>query len=132
MRSFAATALVSGLLVLAGCGCDDAAGRATSGVTGQVRLGPTCPVESAGTPCEDRPAADVVVTVFEALSGEVQATGPMVARGTTDSDGSFRIAVPPGDYVVTARAGMSCEVVDARVPDDSFVTVTVACDTGIR
>ena len=132
MWSFAATALASGLLVLAGCSSDDAAGRATSGVTGQVTLGPTCPVESAGAPCEDRSPANVMVTVFEALSGEAHATGPMVARGTTDSDGSFRIAVPPGDYIVTARAGMSCELVDARVLDDSFVTVTVACDTGIR
>lgn len=132
MWSFAATALASGLLVLAGCGSDDASGRATSGVTGQVRLGPTCPVESAGTPCEDQPSANVVVTVSEALPGEVHAAGPTVARGITDSEGSFRIAVPAGDYIVTARAGMSCELMDARVPHDTFVTVTVACDSGIR
>ena len=132
MWSFAATALASGLLVLAGCSSDDAGGRATSGVTGQVTLGPTCPVESAGTPCEDHPGANVVVMVSEALPGEVHAAGPTVARGATDSEGSFRIAVRPGEYIVTARAGMSCELMDARVLDDTFVTVTVACDTGIR
>lgn len=132
MWTFAATALASGLLVLTACGFDDAGGRATSGVTGQVTLGPTCPVESAGTPCEDQPPANVVVTVSEELPVEVHAAGPTVARGTTDARGSFRIVVPPGDYVVTARAGMSCELVDARVLDDTFVTVTVACDTGIR
>ena len=132
MWTFAATALASGLLVLVGCGSDDAGGRGTSGVTGQVRLGPTCPVESAGTPCEDQPPANVVVTVSEALPGEVHAAGPTVARGVTDSEGSFRITVPPGDYIVTARAGMSCELMDARVLHDTFVTVTVACDSGIR
>ena len=132
MWSFATMALASGLLVLAGCGSDDAGGRATSGVTGQVTLGPTCPVESAGTPCEDQPPVNVEVTVSEALPGVVHAAGPTVARGTTDSNGSFRIAVPPGDYVVTARAGMSCELTDARVLDGTFVTVTVTCDTGIR
>jgi hypothetical protein len=133
MWSFAATALASVLLVLGGCSsAEDAGGRATSGVTGQVTLGPTCPVESAGTPCEDQPPANVVAIVSEALPGEVHAAGRTVSRGVTDSEGSFRIAVPPGDYIVTARAGMSCEPVDARVLDDSFVTVTVACDTGIR
>ena len=132
MWSLAATALASGLLVLAGCGSDDAGVRGTSGVAGQVTLGPTCPVESAGTPCEDQPPVHVVVTVSEALPGEVHAAGPTVARGTTDSAGSFRIAVPPGDYIVTARAGMSCTLMDAHVRHDTFVTVTVACDTGIR
>ena len=132
MRSLSATALASVLLVLAGCGSDDAGVRATGGVTGHVTLGPTCPVESAGTPCEDELAANVVVTVSEALPGEAYVTGPTVARGTTDSEGSFRIAVPPGEYIVTARAGMSCELMDARVLDDTFVTVAVTCDTGIR
>lgn len=132
MWSFAATALASGLLVLAGCGSDDAGARATSGVTGQVTLGPTCPVESAGTPCEDQPPANVVVIVSEGLPSEVHAAGPTVARGATNSEGSFRIAVPPGDYIVTAHAGMSCELMDVRVLADTFVTVTVACDTGIR
>ena len=132
MRPWSATALASGLLLLAGCGSDDAGGRATAGITGHVTLGPTCPVESAGTPCEDQPAANVVVTVSEALPGEAYAAGPTVARGTTDSEGSFRIAVALGEYIVTARAGMSCELMGARVFDDTFVTVTVTCDTGIR
>ena len=39
---------------------------------------------------------------------------------------------PRGEYIVTARAGMSCELMGARVFDDTFVTVTVTCDTGIR
>ncbi len=132
MWSLSATALASALLILAGCGSDAAGGRATSGVTGHVTLGPTCPVESAGSPCEDQPPANVVVTVSEALPGEAYGAGPAVARGTTNAEGSFRIAVPPGEYMVTAHAGMSCELMDARVLEDRFVTVTVTCDTGIR
>jgi hypothetical protein len=132
MRSFVATALASSLLVLAGCGSDGAGGRAASGVTGHVTLGPTCAVEMVGTPCEDQSPANVEVTVSEALPGEAYASGTTVARGTTDSEGFFRIAVPPGDYIVTASTGMSCELMDARVLDDTFVSVTVPCDTGIR
>ena len=132
MRSFSATALASGLLVFPGCGSDNAGERATAGVTGHVTLGPTCPVESAGTPSRTSPAANVEVTVSEALPGEAYGAGPTVARGTTDSEGFFRIAVPLGAYIVTARAGMSCELMDARDLDDTFVTVTVTCDTGIR
>ncbi|WP_310528647.1 hypothetical protein [Nocardioides sp.] len=72
------------------------------------------------------------MTVSEALPGEAYGAGPAVARGTTNAEGSFRIAVPPGEYMVTAHAGMSCELMDARVLEDRFVTVTVTCDTGIR
>jgi hypothetical protein len=132
MRTFAATALASGLLVFAGCGSDDAGERAPSGVTGRVTLGPTCPVQTAEAPCPDRPAANAAVIVSEALPGEAHTAGPTVAEGTTDSHGYFRIAVHPGDYIVTARAGMSCEPIDARVRHNAFVTVAVACDTGIR
>lgn len=131
MRASARTAaLAAALLVLGGCGSHEG-GQATSGVTGQVTLGPTCPVQSAESPCADRRPANVEVTVSDA-SGQVHSPGRAVARGLTDAEGSFRVAVPPGDYVVTARAGMSCEPVDARVRHDTFVTVTVACDTGIR
>lgn len=132
MRSLAATALASALLVFAGCGSDDVSDRTPSGVTGRVTLGPTCPVESAETPCPDRPAANAAVIVSEALPGAARTAGPTVAEGTTDSHGYFRIAVHPGDYIVTARAGMSCEPVGARVPHNAYVTVALACDTGIR
>lgn len=56
----------------------------------------------------------------------------MVARTTTGADGSYRVAVAPGDYVVTAEAGMSCELMDARVPPRAYTKVDIPCDTGIR
>ena len=56
----------------------------------------------------------------------------MVARTTTDADGTYRVAVAPGHYVVTAYAGMSCEVIDARVTAGNYSSVDIPCDTGIR
>jgi hypothetical protein len=36
------------------------------------------------------------------------------------------------DYVVTADAGMSCELMDARVVAGAYSKVDISCDTGIR
>lgn len=126
--------LVTMLLVtLAACGSEEAGpGTLESGVQGQVHLGPQCPVETEDQPCDDVPAADVVVTVHEQVPGDSYTTGREVARGTTDADGHFRIAVAPGEYVVTAQAGMYCEIMDARVTASAWTDVDVPCDTGIR
>jgi hypothetical protein len=40
--------------------------------------------------------------------------------------------VPPGLSIVTADAGMSCELMDARVKPDAYSKVDIPCDTGIR
>jgi hypothetical protein len=132
MRVGATFAIAAGIMVLAGCGNQSPAAETRSGVTGLVHLGPQCPVEIAGDPCDDKPAAGVTVTVSKQIPGESYAAGKEVARGTTDADGTFRIAVAPGEYVVTADAGMSCELMDARVTEGNYSEVDVPCDTGIR
>lgn len=106
--------------------------RPDSGVDGRVHLGPQCPVEVAGEPCPDEPAVGVEVTVHEQLPGEAYGGGAVVARVTTDDEGAFRVALPPGDFVVTAEAGMSCEFMDVTVAAGEYSTVDVPCDTGIR
>jgi hypothetical protein len=103
-----------------------------SGVAGRVHLGPQCPVETKGDPCQDKPAAGSKVTVAKQPPGNSYAGGEVVARTTTDADGSYRVAVPPGMYVVTADAGMSCELMDARVKPGAYSKVDIPCDTGIR
>ncbi|KAA1421475.1 carboxypeptidase regulatory-like domain-containing protein [Nocardioides humilatus] len=118
----------------AGC-AEDATPRQAeedSGVTGQVLLGPQCPVEVAGQPCDDVAAGAVEVTIGEQPPGEAYGIGTPVAHATTDEDGRFRVAVPPGDYIVTAAAGLSCEFMDVHVEDGAFARVDVPCDTGIR
>jgi len=132
MRVAMSLSVATGLLVIAGCGDQGPAARPETGVSGLVHLGPQCPVETEGHPCEDRPAADVTVTVSEQLPGDSYAAGDEVARTTTEADGTFRVAVAPGEYVVTAVAGMSCELMDARVTEGAYTHVDVPCDTGIR
>jgi hypothetical protein len=118
--------------VLTGCGDEKSAAQTRSGVTGLVLVGPQCPVETAGEQCEDQPAANVNVTVSERIPGDSYTAGEVVAHATTDDDGRYRIVVAPGDYVVSADAGMSCELMDASVTDGVFATVDIPCDTGIR
>jgi hypothetical protein len=124
--------LAAGMLVLLGCGGESSVAPTPSGVTGVVHLGPQCPVETADDACDDQPAANITVTVAEQLPGEAYAAGKVVARATTDAEGTYRIELAPGDYVVTAEAGMSCELMDARVVDGVFAEVDVPCDSGIR
>lgn len=124
--------MVVGVLLLAGCGDGGPATTAGAGVTGLVTLGPQCPVVTTDDPCPDRPAAGVAVTVSDRVPGDSYAAGKVVARATTDSDGVYRIAVGPGEYVVTAVAGMSCAVMDATVTRGSYSQVDIPCDTGIR
>ena len=119
--------------LLAGCGAQVPGTTGDqSGVAGRVHLGPLCPVETEGDPCEDKPAAGARVTVATQLPGNPDAGGEVVARTTTDADGTYRVAVPPGRYVVTAQAGMSCEPMDTRVISSTYAKVDTACDTGIR
>jgi hypothetical protein len=129
-------ALIIAMVVsyFAGCGGaqDPGTTRDQSGVTGRVHLGPQCPVETEGDPCQDTPAAGAKVTVAEQLTGNPDADGEVFAHTTTDADGNYRVAVPPGMYVVTAQAGMSCELMDARVTSGAYSKVDIPCDTGIR
>jgi hypothetical protein len=132
MQRAALVGLALGAVVLVGCGTEDSAGQTMSGVTGSVHLGPQCPVERDDKPCHDDPAANVTVTVFAQIPGDAYAMGKLIAHGTTSADGGFRIGVTPGDYIVTAEAGMSCELMDAHVTTERYADVNIGCDTGIR
>ncbi|MCW2764192.1 MAG: hypothetical protein JWO11_151 [Nocardioides sp.] len=135
MRTAWSIAVGAALLALTGCG-DEGPSATTgpeSGVTGLVSLGPLCPVENESVnPCAAEPTAHAKVTVSEQAPGEAYGAGKEVATGQTDADGRFRIAVEPGDYVVTSDAGMSCEFLDAHVTAGTYTEVLVPCDTGIR
>jgi hypothetical protein len=133
-----ATGLLLGGTVLAvgaltfRCGEETVPGGSGSGVVGVVRVGPQCPVEVEGQPCPDALPVGVKVQIAEQLPGELYGAGDPVAETTTDAKGRFRVAVPPGAYVVTAEAGMSCEFIDAVVSAGAFTEIDVPCDTGIR
>ncbi|HVB11294.1 MAG TPA: hypothetical protein VNM16_13145 [Bacillota bacterium] len=102
-------------LLLAACGP-----APDSGLAGVVLAGPTCPVQRAAEPCPDRPAA------VRLRAG--------TATFSSDAQGRFRVALPPGTYTIVndgAQPFPRCHAT-ATVPPHAFATVTVTCDTGIR
>jgi hypothetical protein len=134
MRVCEMLAIAVAVSLLVGCGDQVDPGMTSdqSGIAGRVWLGPQCPVETEDDPCGDKPAAGSRVTVTKQLPGDSYATGDVVACTTADTNGTYRVAVAPGNYVVTAEAGMSCELMDARVIAGAYAKVDIPCDTGIR
>lgn len=99
-----------------------------SGVEGRVLAGPTCPVEYAYSPCPDRPVATEITVVRES-------SGAFVKRGMSDSNGDFRIELPPGRYLVSAGPSSGIggsQPVPAVVEEGKFTTIEIQIDTGIR
>ena len=120
------TVLALGMVaVLAGCARSAASGSADAGVQGVVRVGPTCPVEQAGSPCPDRPLA----TQLQFVRGS-----DVVATVRSGDDGRFRVALDPGSYTIRpAKAGLpSLRPVEVTVPTHGFASVTLTFDSGIR
>jgi hypothetical protein len=111
--------------VLVSCGTRTQA-DGTSGVTGVVLAGPQCPVVTAESPCPDEPFVGSVV----ALEGDEE-----VARVQTDSEGRFRMSLPPGSYTLAAdlEPGLPfAEPSQVQVTEGTYVEVTLLVDTGIR
>ena len=103
-------------------------GAATSGIEGQVLLGPTCPVEREGMPCEEPYEATIVV--WDA------ARTTRVLTFDSDNDGRFRVGLPPGEYYVEPQGVQQGlprpEPQSVTVPVNTFLSVTLHYDTGIR
>ena len=128
MRAFLAAVAVG--VVLTGCGSESPTDQTSTGITGHVLLGPTCPDEKAATPCPDKAVpAGVRVTVSQ---WHAEGALPIVATTETDADGQFQVPLRPGKYVVQADAGMNCSPIDVLVPGGPPTHVEVNCDTGIR
>jgi hypothetical protein len=129
---------------LAGCGVStigasatdvSATSTLTSGPTGTIAgdvvAGPTCPVEQAENPCPPAVVKNRKVDV------QTQA-GTTVASTTTDANGHFSVAVPPGTYVVHVKIEQGQVGMRQTTPGDVTVianqtsTVHIELDTGIR
>ena len=101
---------------------------------GRLVLGPTCPVERAGDPCDPVEHPDPVTLVALAASGAE------VARTVTLADGSFAFDLPAGSYTLRAERtgaaypsiGDTAVVVTARATRERPERVAVSGDTGIR
>ena len=122
-------ALVSFMLVMAACAEERPAGQPGSGLVGRVIMFPTCPVETPSSPC---PRKGVQTTLaIESADGE------RTEQVQTGSDGTFRVALEPGDYLLSAMPPpMAPDLVprpaSAKVLPGTFVRVTVVLDTRLR
>jgi hypothetical protein len=97
-----------------------------SGLRGLVTLSPTRPICLEEQPCT-KPAAGAVV-VF-------RRNGRAVARVTTRSDGTYRVALPLGTYTVVApryRVGSGVTPRTVRVPKKRVARIDFEIDTGIQ
>lgn len=102
-----------------------------SGVAGQVVIGPQCPVIQVGREdaCKDKPYQAILVIKEREGAREI-------TRITTRPDGAFRVALPPGTYVIEPLPGGSFypygKPETIRVEPGKFTSVTIHYDTGMR
>jgi hypothetical protein len=123
--------LIAAATLIAVAACDDGEEPPlTSGIAGQVLIGPMCPVVQAGTPCPDEPY-QATIDIWNAGRSEKLQTF------TTDEDGRFRVALAPGEYYIDPQPPASGgpptpSPQTVTVPADSFLSITVQYDSGIR
>jgi hypothetical protein len=107
--------------------------NASNGVSGQLEVGPLCPVE----PCSpsSKPAQGTIEISTAPSSRSDTGGGQEVAKVNTDSNGNFSASLPPGHYVATVTQSSANGTAKSTVFDvvDGVVTdIVVLIDTGIR
>ncbi len=123
--------LVAVLMVLTGCVPADPAEEGAIIIVAMA--GPTCAAETdpPDPECAPRPVAAAPIVVTPADGSEV-----VIAEGETDAEGRLTLAMPAGDYLVTAGVvegliGPSQPVV-VSVLAGVTTEVPIGYDTGIR
>ena len=112
------------------CSVPVAAQAPTSWVSGSVTLSPVRPGPQRPGEADTAPFAGALIELRDAR-------GAIVARGTSDAAGRFRLAAPAGDYEVHARARDGailprCEDAQVSVRPGQTAEVAIACDSGMR
>ena len=121
--------LAAGAMLLLAVSCSGDPPTA-SGIEGVVIIQPTCPEAQNSDPCESAPFKTTLI-IRELESGDEAATVQ------TAEDGTFRIALPPGAYIVEP---VEPESFVAPFADPQIVTVhegeysaiEVVYDSGVR
>lgn len=99
-------------------------------ISGNVHIGPFCPVEREDEPCKVPPEAYSSREVVVYLSDKVT----VAEKGKLDSNGNYKIAIGPGNYfvqIVPAGIGPG-EKKPATVKSFETTIVNFDIDTGIR
>lgn len=117
----------------------NAGATVSSGIEGQVLIGPTCPAVRAGDQkCADRPYRTTIT--IKSLDGLE------VARFTTDAQGRFHVALEPGRYLIKASSAKRMTVFPVKrttvmlelppnqveVMAGEFTDLKLVFDSGIR
>lgn len=114
------------LIFLAGCTTFSPT-AVDSGIEGQVRIGPTCPVVRVGMDCADKPfQADFIVQ---------NKNGREILRFSSDAQGLFKVPLDPGDYNLhPVLTGVMPHAADQpfSVISGQFTHLDVQFDSGIR
>jgi hypothetical protein len=98
-----------------------------SGVEGQVFVGPMCPVVQEGQECPDQP--------YQATLTVNSPTGERIVQVQTEADGTFRIPLPPGEYILHPESPNVMPVASEQaftVEEGRYTELTVNYDSGIR
>ena len=114
------------ILLLTAC-ASGATNTTTSGVEGQVLIGPMCPVVQEGVPCPDKPYQATVAVLDEKRN--------KITQFESDAQGNFKIGLKPGTYLLAPESPNGFTRADEQtvtVIEGQFVRVTITYDSGIR
>ena len=98
-----------------------------SGVEGQVLIGPMCPVVQVGQECPDQP--------YQATLTVNSPKGKRIAQVQTEVDGTFKILLPPGEYILHPESPNVMPFAQEQpftVEAGRFTSLIVNYDSGIR
>lgn len=101
---------------------------ADSGVAGHVRVAPSCPGPT-------RPGQACVAPFAGARLQLRTPAGKVLRRDSAAEDGAFKIAAPPGRYVLQVEVeGLypRCEPAPLRIVKGRWTKLTLECDSGMR
>jgi hypothetical protein len=118
---------ITGVLILLLATCSAEPASTTSGVEGQVFIGPVCPVVQEGQECPDKP--------YQATLVVNNSNGREIVKVQTDEQGRFKIPLEPGEYILHPESPnvmpYASEQTFAVVPG-RFTQIRVNYDSGIR
>jgi hypothetical protein len=101
----------------------------SSGITGQVLLGPMTPVMRSDKIVPDKP--------YQAKIKILDGKRELITEFETDKEGKFRIPLAPGTYIISPVAPKpnlppSPEEITVTVEEGKYLETKVLFDTGIR
>ena len=101
-----------------------------SGITGEVRLSPVCPVENAipDPACAPRFYSTSINIVKDGSTKIIQTI-------QSNTNGQFSVDLTPGTYTLQAKGGSvypRCAPISVEVKSGQYTMAQISCDTGIR